>query len=128
MTDTTTQNPTETATEVTAIVDAYVASWNEADAAKRTALVEQAWAPEARYVDPLLDLTGHQDLATLKPLLDQHYPGHRINRTSDVDAHHNVVRFSWDMTGPDGTMVANGIDVGILAEDGRLQGIAGFFN
>lgn len=127
MTDTTTQNPTETATEVTAIVDAYVASWNEADAAKRTALVEQAWAPEARYVDPLLDLTGHQDLATLKPLLDQHYPGHEIRRTSDVDAHHNVCRFSWDLVDPAGSVVIAGIDVAVVGEDGRLQGLAGFF-
>jgi hypothetical protein len=137
MTDTTTTTDTQDPTEVTevtpptaatAVVDAYVASWNEADAATRSALVAQAWAPEARYVDPLLDLTGHDDLGTLKPLLDEHYPGHRINRTSDVDAHHNVVRFGWSMTGPDGAVVATGIDVGILADDGRLQGIAGFFN
>jgi hypothetical protein len=122
-TDTATQS-----TEVTGIVDAYVASWNESDPAKRTAFVEQAWAPEARYVDPLLDLTGHADLGTLKPLLDQHYPGHSIKRTSDVDAHHNVVRFGWELTGPDGAAVATGIDVGVLADDGRLQGIAGFFD
>jgi hypothetical protein len=115
-------------TEVTAIVDAYVASWNEPDAARRTALVEQAWAHEARYVDPLLDLTGHADLGTLKPLLDQHYPGHSIGRTTEVDAHHNVLRFGWELTGPDGAAVATGIDVGVLADDGRLQGVAGFFN
>jgi hypothetical protein len=122
--DTITQNPTE----ITTVVDAYMASWNEADQARRAALVEQAWAPEARYVDPLLDLTGHDDLATLKPLLDQHYPGHRISRTSDVDTHHNVVRFSWNLTGPDGAVVASGIDVGVLTDDGHLQGIAGFFD
>jgi hypothetical protein len=127
MTNTDTQTDTDTDT-VTAVVDAYVASWNEADPATRTALVEQAWAPEARYVDPLLDLTGHTDLATLKPLLDQHYPGHGIGRTTDVDTHHNVLRFGWELTAPDGAVVASGIDVGVLADDGRLQGIAGFFN
>jgi hypothetical protein len=124
MTDTATQKTTD----ITAVVDAYVASWNEADAAKRAALVEKAWAPEARYVDPLLDLTGHEALGTLKDLIDQHYPGHTINRTGDVDAHHNVVRFAWEMVGPDGAAVVTGIDVGIVADDGRLQGIAGFFD
>jgi hypothetical protein len=123
-----TDTATETNTEITTVVDAYVASWNEADPAKRTALVQQAWAPEARYIDPLLDLTGHEALATFKDLLDQHYPGHRINRTSDVDTHHGYLRFSWEMVGPDGTAAVTGIDVGMLAEDGRLQGIAGFFN
>jgi len=125
MTNDTVTNDT---TKLTALVDAYVASWNEADPAKRQALVEDAWAPEASYVDPLLSLKGHTDLATLKPLLDQHYPGHRISRTSDVDTHHNVLRFSWSMTGPDGAVVIDGIDVGIVTDDGRLQGIAGFFD
>lgn len=128
MTNTDTTTTPTTPPAVTAVVDAYVAAWNEADAGKRTALVEQAWAPEARYVDPLLDLTGHAQLGTMKPLLDEHCPGHRISRTSDVDAHHNVVRFGWDLTGPDGTVVASGVDVGVVADDGRLQGIAGFFD
>lgn len=124
MTNDTVTNET---TAIDAVVDAYLASWNEADPAKRTTLVETAWAPEGRYVDPLLDLTGHEQLATLKPVLDQAYPGHRVARTSDVDAHHDVVRFSWELTDPAGAVVVAGIDVGVVADDGRLQGIAGFF-
>jgi hypothetical protein len=118
---------TENTTDITAIVDAYLATWNEPDAATRAALVEQAWAVDGRYVDPLQELTGHEELGTLAPTLDQHYPGHRISRTSDVDAHHNVVRFGWDLTAADGTVVIAGIDVGVVGEDGRLKGIAGFF-
>ncbi|MGH9211568.1 MAG: nuclear transport factor 2 family protein [Acidimicrobiales bacterium] len=110
------------------VVDAYIASWHEADPARRTALVEQAWAPQARYVDPLLDLTGHEQLATLAPVLAEHYPGHSIRRTSEVDAHHGFGRFSWELTGPDGAVVIAGIDVCSIADDGRLQGIAGFFD
>jgi SnoaL-like domain len=113
---------------LTAVVDAYVASWNESDPTRRTALVEQAWTPEARYVDPLLDLTGHEQLGTLAPLLEQHYPGHSIKRTSDVDAHHGYARFSWELNAPDGAVVISGIDVCAVADDGRLNGIAGFFD
>jgi hypothetical protein len=127
-TQTTDTSGTTGTTGTTAIVDAYVASWNEADQTARAALVAQAWAPEGRYVDPLVDLTGHEDLGTLKPLLDQHYPGHRISRTSDVDAHHGFVRFSWALTGPDGTPAVTGIDVASVGDDGRLQGIVGFFD
>ena len=104
------------------------ASWNESDAAVRTRLVEQAWAEQGRYLDPLLDLTGHEALATLAPVLEQHYPGHRIGRTGDVDQHHNVFRFTWELTGPDGAVVIAGVDVGVLADDGRISAIAGFFD
>ena len=129
--DTVTANPAEDrseVTDVTDLVDAYVASWNESDAAVRTRLVEQAWAEQGRYLDPLLDLTGHEALATLAPVLEQHYPGHRIGRTGDVDQHHNVFRFTWELTGPDGAVVIAGVDVGVLADDGRISAIAGFFD
>jgi hypothetical protein len=129
--DTVTANPAEArseVTDVTDLVDAYVASWNESDAAVRTRLVEQAWAEQGRYLDPLLDLTGHEALATLAPVLEQHYPGHRIGRTGDVDQHHNVFRFTWELTGPDGAVVIAGLDVGVLADDGRISAIAGFFD
>jgi hypothetical protein len=125
MTDTTTTTENDT---LTAVVDAYIASWHEDDPAKRAALVEQAWAEGARYVDPLLDLAGYEQLATLAPVLAEHYPGHRIRRTSAVDAHHGYCRFTWELAGPDGNAVITGLDVARLAEDGRLQGIAGFFD
>jgi hypothetical protein len=56
----------------------------------------------------------------------EHYPGHRFVRTSAVDAHHDVVRFTWELVGPDGTVAFGGLDVGQLADDGRLRRISGF--
>jgi hypothetical protein len=114
--------------ELTGVVDAYVASWHEADPAKRAELVEKAWAPEARMVDPLLDLKGYEELATLAPLLAEHYPGHQIRRTSAVDAHHGFCRFTWELVGPDGSPAITGIDVCSIADDGRLQGLVAFFD
>lgn len=123
-------NATDTATdtELVARIDAYIASLNEQDAAARKALVEQAWAPEATFTDPLLALKGHEELAGFAPLFAEHYPGHRIRRTGDVDAHHNLFRFTWDMVNAEGETVMRGIDVGLVADDGRISGIAGFFD
>jgi hypothetical protein len=55
------------------------------------------------------------------------YPGHTFRRTSGIDAHHEHLRFSWDLVGPDGAVVLAGVDVGDISEDGRLQRITGFF-
>ena len=56
----------------------------------------------------------------------EQFPGHTFRRTSGIDAHHNLIRFGWDLVGPDGSTTVAGLDVGIVADDGRLQRIGGF--
>ena len=124
---TTTDTTTDPTAAVTAVVDAYMASWDEADDAKRAALVTQAWAADGRYVDPLQEANGHAELTAMGPNVQQHYPGARFARRSDVDVHHDQVRFAWDLTNPDGSVVVGGVDVGRIGADGRLVSIAGFF-
>jgi hypothetical protein len=55
------------------------------------------------------------------------YPGHRLRRTSAIETHHDQVRFGWELVAPDGSVTVAGVDVGILAADGRLAAITGFF-
>ena len=123
MSDTTTDD----ITAVTTVVDTYLATWNEADPDKRAEMVAQAWTPEGRYVDPLQEAKGHTALTAMAPNVHQLYPGARFRRQSGVDAHHGFIRFAWDLANEDGSVVVVGIDVGSLADDGRLAGIAGFF-
>jgi hypothetical protein len=116
-----------TTTDTTRIVDAYIAMWNEEDAAARAGLIETAWTADARYLDPLLEADGHDGLSTMVETVHEHYPGHRFARTSAVDLHHDQARFSWELAGPDGSITVAGLDVAELAEDGRLRRITGFF-
>jgi hypothetical protein len=109
------------------IVDSYLEAFNETDAAKRTQLVALAWASDGSFVDPLFEARGHAALADLGPEVAAKYPGHRFRRASGVDSHHGKVRFSWEFVGPDGKVVVVGYDYGVLAGDGRLQTITGFF-
>jgi hypothetical protein len=112
---------------LTATVDAYLASLDEPDAATRADLVARAWAPDGRYTDPLQELNGHDELAAMQPVVQEHYAGARFRRTSGIDAHHDSIRFAWDLTYPDGTEVNAGIDVGRVGPDGKLTSIVGFF-
>lgn len=124
MTDTTT--PTDPATYVP-VVDRYFAALNETDAATRRTLTEQAWTEDGGYYDPLVKALGHDELVDVPVLAHQQFPGQRFVRTSGIDAHHGLVRFEWALEAEDGTATIEGIDVGIVAEDGRLNRIAGFF-
>lgn len=36
------------------LVDRYIAVWNETNTVRRRALIEETWADDASYVDPLM--------------------------------------------------------------------------
>jgi hypothetical protein len=109
-------------------VDRYLEMWNEPDAARRARTIQLAWTDDARYVDPMLEAAGHEGLADMVAAVHERFPGHRFTRVSAIDAHHTALRFAWELVAPDGQPVAAGIDVGELAQDGRLQSVTGFFN
>jgi hypothetical protein len=113
--------------DVTAVVDTYFAMWNEDDADVRAKHIEAAWATEAAYADPLNGAHGYDELAAMVDAVHAQFPGHRFQRTSEIDQHHALVRFDWELVAPDDTVTAGGVDVGELAADGRLSRIAGFF-
>jgi hypothetical protein len=114
-------------TDITETVDTYLAMWNEDDVERRAALIERAWTPDGRYVDPVQEADGHAALSAMVDAIHAHYPGQRFRRTTDVDAHHSEVRFGWELGVPGGDVTVAGVDVGILAADGRLLRITGFF-
>jgi hypothetical protein len=112
---------------VAATADEYLAMWNEADPARRAAHIERAWAGDGRYVDPLLEAQGPAALSDMVGDVHARYPRHRFRRVSGIDAHHDQLRFAWELVDPDGGVTAAGIDVGSLGSDGRLQRMMGFF-
>jgi hypothetical protein len=120
---------TDTTTPTTYVptVDRYFAALNETDAEQRRALTQQAWTEEGGYFDPLQQAMGHDELVSVPVLAHEQFPGQRFVRTSGIDAHHGLVRFEWALVDEDGTASVAGLDVGIVADDGRLSRIAGFF-
>ena len=47
------------------VIDAYIATWNERDPKVRRSLVDQVFAEDARYVDPLAVAEGRAHDATV---------------------------------------------------------------
>ncbi len=113
--------------DLTTTIDTYLAAWNEADPARRADLVAQVWATDGRLIDPPLAAEGHIGIANMAAALQSQFPGHRFRRASGIDTHHDQLRFAWELVGADGSVALAGLDVGELAEDGRLRRITGFF-
>jgi hypothetical protein len=115
-------------TNHTDLIDRYIAVWNEADAGRRRALIADTWTETARYRDPLLQGDGPAGIDAMVQAVQEKYPGHAFRRTGEVDAHNGRVRFAWAL-GPDGGPdLARGVDFGVVADDGRLDQVTGFFD
>ena len=112
-------------TDHNALIDTYIASWNETDAERRRELVSRTWAEDATYVDPLMSGEGIDGIDAMIAGVQQQYPGHRFELADGPDAHHDRVRFSWHLVGDAGP-IATGFDFGTLTEDGRLRDVTGF--
>ncbi len=120
-------NDTATHTDVDITIDGYLAAWNATEPDERAALVARHWAPDARMVDPLVDVTGHAELEAVFARFHDEYPGCTFRRTGGHDGHHDLVRWGWEMLDAEGGRVLDGIDVATIAPDGRLAHVIGFF-
>lgn len=119
---------TETTDRATVeLLDTYFAMWRAADAGERAELIERAFTPDGRHVDPLADAKGYAELSDMIGGVHAQYPGFTIERTSGIDQHGDQVRFAWKVGLADGTPLVAGIDVAELAADGRLARVAGFW-
>jgi hypothetical protein len=113
--------------EVSKVVDAYFDMWNEGDAARRDAIIARAWTPGGSYTDPLLEAAGATAISQMVEAVQEKYPEHRFNRTSGIDVHHSSARYTWELAGPDGSVLVGGVDIADIADDGRLERVTGFF-
>lgn len=117
---------TSTAT-IDTVVDDYFAMFNETDADRRAAIIARAWTDDASYLDPLLAAEGPSALAALVDGVHQQYPGYRFRLVGGIDTHHDRARWDWDLVAPDGSTYVTGVDYAVLADDGRLRAVTGFF-
>src|SRR4051812_44647661 len=105
-------------TEVTTVVDGYIAMWNETDPERRRWIIEQTWTGDGSYVDPHADVAGAAALDALVAAVQAQFPGHRFVLAASPDAHHDRLRFSWQLVDENGDAIAAGVDFAIVADDG----------
>ncbi|GAA2071666.1 nuclear transport factor 2 family protein [Streptomyces albiaxialis] len=114
--------------DVRELVERYVATWNEQDPVLRRRSLAELWADDALYVDPLSVAEGRDAIDTVIAVTQGQYPGSVLRLTGEVDAHHGLARFPWVLGPENGEAVLAGIDVAVLAEDGRITAIHGFLD
>ncbi len=110
------------------IVDLYIASWNEADAARRGDLIARTWTEDATYVDPQMSGAGHTGIGALIDGIHGQFPNYKFRLAGNVDGHNDRVRFTWTLGPSEDDTIARGTDFCLVAPDGRLKEVTGFLD
>jgi hypothetical protein len=109
-------------------VERYIAAWNETDPAARRAALDALATPDVTYVDPLAAVEGADAFdATIAAVRDQ-FPDFTFRLAGTPDAHHDQVRFTWELGPAGGEALVVGFDVAVLAADGRIRAVYGFLD
>lgn len=115
-------------TDVRTLVEQYIAVWNETDPAARRALIDEVWSADGRYIDPLVEVAGREQLDAVVAAAQAQFAGMRFRLGDTVEGHHDQARFTWEL-GPDGTeAIVVGFDVAQWDADGRLALVLGFLD
>jgi hypothetical protein len=122
----TTATNSPTTADLATAIDTYLTAYGNPDGASRRAQLATAWAADGRLIDPPLDAAGIDGIDEMMASVQGQFPGHTFRRTSGVDAHHGVARYSWALLASDGTISLEGLDVAEFDDAGRLCRVVGF--
>lgn len=110
------------------LADRYLAAWNETDPAARAAAIAGLFSEDVRYTDPLVEAEGRDALHATIGAVQQQFPGFVFRLAGPADAHHDQLRFSWEL-GPAGQEApVAGSDVAVLDDAGRIRTVLGFLD
>jgi len=110
------------------VVSRYLAVWNETDAPARRKRIDELFAADVRYVDPMAAVSGREALDGLVGAVQQQFPGLTFSLGEPVDAHHDQARFTWHLSAVPGEPLVVGFDVAELDGEGRIRQVLGFLD
>ena len=109
---------------VSELVASYLQTWNETDPAARRKAIDELWARDGVYTDPMAVAAGRDQIDATIGAVQGQFPGLAFTLAGQVDAHHDIVRFTWSL----GDDLVIGFDVLVLDEEGRISRVHGFLD
>lgn len=110
------------------VVDRFLGCWNDTDPRSRRAAIQDLFAADATYVDPMGAVTGPAAIDGFIAAMQAQFPGYVLTRLGAVDGHHEQARFGWEAAPPGGPAAVAGSDVIVLGPDGRIAQVFGFLD
>ena len=120
----------------------YIALWNEPDAGRRRQTITELWASDGKHIlEPpqeigdiaarpgvglgaILVARGYDEIEARATSAYEHWVGSeglRFRGRDDARQLDDVVKFHWEAVAEDDTVAAVGLNVLVLAGDGRIE-------
>ena len=106
------------------LVARYLETWNETDPAARRKAIDELWAPDGVYTDPIAVAAGQDAIDATIAAVQGQFPGLEFTLAGPVDAHHDIARFTWSL----GDELVIGFDVLVVDDEGRIAKVHGFLD
>jgi hypothetical protein len=113
-----------TMTEIREVVERFIASWNEPDAARRAAVVRETFAADAQYCNANEQFVGLDRCVTaVTQAYESFVPsGHVFVAQGDPLSHHDAVTFRWRMSPTaGGDPVATGQMFAVINQNDKIH-------
>lgn len=111
-----------------ALIDRYCKVWSEPDAGDRAELLASVWVSHATYTNPSVHAANAHELLNHIAKVQARRPGATVVRTSKVDIHNSLARFTWHVVQADGIALLEGLDVAFIAPaSAKIERVIGFF-
>ena len=124
------------------LAEKYVALWNEPDADRRRRMIAELWTEDGRHIlQPpqeirviaarpgiaimaILEARGYEEIEARAASAYDHWVGSEglsFRGGDDAERLGDVVKFHWEAIAKDGETFAVGLNVLVLAADGRIK-------
>jgi len=110
------------------LVARYMETWNETDPAARRKAIDELWAADGTYTDPIAVAEGRDAIDATIAAVQGQFSGLVFTLAGDVDAHHDIARFTWNLGPAGGEEIVVGFDVLVLNDEGRIAKVHGFLD
>jgi hypothetical protein len=116
---------TKSVVDPTDLTNRYLEIWNENDEPRRNTAIRALWAEGGGHVAPSIEVYGHEAIEARVARTHQRWvveEGYRFASRGNATAHHNAVKFTWEMVPAAGGKADSvGVDLFLLDDDGRLR-------
>ena len=124
------------------LAEAYLALWNEPDADRRRGMIAELWMEDGRHflqppqeireiaagpglaITANLEARGHDEIEARAASAYEHWVGSEglsFRGRDDAERLGDVVKFHWEAVAKDGELFGGGLNVLVLAADGRIE-------
>lgn len=106
---------------IRASIEAYVAAWNEYDAAERMRLLERSCAQDVVLQTSGRRVHGLRELDAMIADFHQRLPGHRAVFSSVIDVQGGLFRYTGVVEDAEHAHAGDAFDAGTCDDDGRIR-------